>query len=80
MPPQAFATVEAGSPGVIATLVGALMSGFGRPSSVGPSEEYDSCSSVVTSNAATENAPRASPGVGELEAVTCAVGDRSMRQ
>ena len=62
------------------TLVGAAMSGLGRPSSVGPSEEYDSCCSVVAWNAATENAPRASPGVGELEAVTRAPGDRSMRQ
>ena len=27
-----------------------------------------------------EGARRASPGVGELEAVTCAAGERSMRQ
>ena len=65
---------------MISTFVGAEMSGLRRPSSVGPSDEYDSGSSVVASNAPTENAPVASPGVGELEAVTCAVGERSMRQ
>ena len=74
VPPQALTASDSGSPGVMKTFVGAAMSGLRRPSSVGPSDEYDSGSSVVASNAATENAPRASPGVGELEAVTCAVG------
>ena len=64
----------------MSTFVGAVMSGLLRPSSVGPSEEYDSGSSVVASIAPTENAPTASPGVGELEVVTCAAGERSMRQ
>ena len=58
------------------TFVGAAMSGLRRPSSVGPSDEYDSGSSDVTSNAPTENEPRASPGVGELEAVIRVTGAR----
>ena len=69
VPPHALTASDSGSPGVMSTFVGAAMSGLRRPSSVGPSEEYDSASSDVTSNAPTENEPRASPGVGGLDAV-----------
>ena len=80
VPPQALTASDSGSPGVISTFVGAAMSGLRRPSSVGPSDEYDSGRSDVTSNAPTEKEPRASPGVGELEAVIRVTGARSMRQ
>src|SRR5262249_49858363 len=53
---------------VIETLVGAEMSGFRRPSSVGPWDEYASGAKLAASKAPTENEPRASPGVGTLEA------------
>ena len=58
VPPQALTSSDSGSPGVISTFVGAEMSGLRRPSSVGPSDEYDSGSSVVASKAPTEKAPR----------------------
>ena len=67
-------------PPVIATLVGAARSGFGRPSSVGPSDEYGSGSSVLASNAPIERLPRASPGVGTLEPSVCASAGRAKRQ
>ena len=57
VPPQALIASDSGSPGVISTLVGAEMSGLRRPSSVGPSEEYDSGRSDSTSNAPTEKEP-----------------------
>ena len=54
VPPQALTSSDSGSPGVISTFVGAEMSGLRRPSSVGPSDEYDSGRSVVASKAPTE--------------------------
>ena len=64
VPPQALTSSDSGSPGVMRTFVGAAMSGLRRPSSVGPSDEYDSGCSVVASNAPTENAPRRVAGRG----------------
>ena len=62
VPPQELTLSDSGSPGVISTFVGAEMSGLWRPSSVGPSDDTDSGSSVVASIAPTEKAPVASPG------------------
>ena len=46
--------------------VGATSSGFSRPSSVGPCDEYDLRALPRQSTAPTAIAPAASPGVGML--------------
>ena len=58
--------------------VGATMSGFRRPSAVGPCDEYDLKRSPRQSTAPTATAPTASPGVGTLPSTVPEIATRGI--